>query len=50
MIEFFKDYISYMKERKKWFLLPLVIVMLVLGILTVSSQSSVLSPFVYTLF
>jgi hypothetical protein len=41
---------SYMKVRKKWWLLPLILVMLMVGALLVFAQGSVLAPFIYTIF
>ena len=41
---------EYMRERKKYWLLPILVVMGVLGGLIVLSQGSALAPFIYTLF
>jgi len=41
---------AFMLVRKKWWLLPLVAVMLVVGALLVFAQGSVLAPFIYTIF
>ena len=41
---------EYMRERKKWWLLPVIMVMLVVGILLVFAQGSALAPFIYTIF
>jgi hypothetical protein len=41
---------SYMKVRKKWWLLPIVLILLVVGMLLVFAQTSVLAPFIYTVF
>lgn len=41
---------AFMKERKKFWLLPIVLVLILLGGLLVLSQGSVMAPFVYTLF
>lgn len=41
---------AYMKERKKWWLLPIIIVMLMVGSLLVFAQGSALAPFIYTIF
>jgi hypothetical protein len=41
---------SFMKVRKKWWLLPIIIVMLLVGSLLVFAQGSVLAPFIYTIF
>ncbi len=44
------DLWGFMKENKKWWLLPILILLLLVGILIVFAQSSSLSPFVYALF
>jgi hypothetical protein len=41
---------SYMRVRKKWWLLPIIVVMLLVGMLLVFAQGSVLAPFIYTVF
>ena len=41
---------SYMKVRKKWWLLPIIVVLLLVGALLVFAQGSVLAPFIYTVF
>ncbi len=50
MLEFLKDLYSFMKVRKKFWLLPIIIIFLLLGGLLVVSQNAVYAPFVYTLF
>ena len=45
-----RDLWSFMKERKKWWLLPIIIMLVLVGILIVLAQSSPLSPFIYALF
>jgi hypothetical protein len=50
MWELLKDLWAFMKERKKFWLGPIVIVMLLLGALVVLSQGSAVAPFIYTLF
>lgn len=50
MNEFAKDLWSFMKVRKKFWLAPLLIVLLLLGALIVLSQGSAVAPFIYTLF
>ena len=46
----FNDLWGFMKENKKWWLLPIVIMLLLVGFLIMFGQSSALSPFVYALF
>lgn len=50
MLEFFSDLWAFMRERKKFWMAPLILVMLLLGGLIVFAQSSTLAPFIYTLF
>ena len=50
MGELLQDLWAFMKERKKFWLAPLIIFMLLLGALIVFSQGSVVTPFIYTLF
>ena len=41
---------AFMSERKKWWLLPVMVVMLVVGTLLIFAQGSALAPFIYTIF
>jgi hypothetical protein len=41
---------AFMKVRKKWWLGPIVVLLLLLGLLIVFTQGSALAPFIYTLF
>lgn len=50
MLDLVKDLWGFMKERKKFWLAPIIIVMLLLGGLIVLSQGSAVAPFIYTLF
>jgi hypothetical protein len=50
MIDLFKDLWGFMKERKKFWLAPIILVMLLLGMLIVVAQGSAVAPFIYTLF
>ncbi len=45
-----KDLWNFLKERKKWWLLPGIIMLLLIGILIILSASSPIAPFIYTLF
>jgi Family of unknown function (DUF5989) len=49
-MEFLKDLWSFLKERKKFWLLPLIAVLLLFGILIVLTSGSAIAPFIYTLF
>jgi hypothetical protein len=50
MGEFLVELWAFMKERKKFWLLPIVLVLLLLGTLIVFTQGSAVAPFIYTLF
>jgi hypothetical protein len=50
MIDFLKDLWGFMRERKKFWLAPIILVMVLLGVLIVVSQGSAVAPFIYTLF
>lgn len=50
MMEFLKDLWGFMRERKKYWLAPIILVMVLLGALIVLSQGSAIAPFIYTLF
>jgi hypothetical protein len=41
---------AFMRVRKKWWLLPLVLVLLAVGMLIAFAQGSALAPFIYTVF
>ena len=45
-----RDLWGFMKERKKYWLVPIIIVILLFGLLMVFGGSSALAPFIYTLF
>lgn len=44
------ELVAYMKERKKWWLVPIIVVMVLVGALLVFAQGSALAPFIYTIF
>ncbi|MCK5524934.1 MAG: hypothetical protein KAI83_17545 [Thiomargarita sp.] len=50
MLDLLKDLWAFMKERKKFWLAPIIIVLLLLGGLIVLTQGSAVAPFIYTLF
>jgi hypothetical protein len=50
MLDLMKDLWGFMRERKKFWLAPIILVMLVLGGLIVLTQGSAIAPFIYTLF
>ena len=50
MISLLKEFWLFLKQNKKLWLLPIIIVMLMLGALLIFAQGSALAPFIYTLF
>ena len=50
MLELLKDLWGFMRVRKKFWLAPIIIIMLLLGALIVLTQGSAVAPFIYTLF
>jgi len=50
MLDLLKDLWGFMRERKKFWLAPLILVLLLLGMLLVFAQGSAVAPFIYTLF
>ena len=46
----FADLFEFLKVRKKWWLTPIILFLLLLGLLLVVTQGSALAPFLYTLF
>jgi hypothetical protein len=50
MFELLKDLWAFMRVRKKFWLLPLILTLVLLGVLLVVAQGSAVAPFIYTLF
>jgi len=50
MREFIKEFWDFLKERKKYWLFPIIITLAFFGVLIVLSQGSVIAPFIYTIF
>lgn len=49
-MEFLKDLWNFMKARKKFWLAPIIIILLFIGVLLVFGGSTAVAPFIYTLF
>ncbi len=49
-MEFIKDLWLFLKERKKYWLAPIIIILLIFGILIVFAGGSAVAPFIYTIF
>jgi len=50
MLDLIKDLWDFMRVRKKFWLAPIIVVLLLLGALVVFAQGSAVAPFIYTLF
>lgn len=50
MLDLLQDLWAFMKQRKKFWLLPIIVVLVLLGTLIVLAQGSAVAPFIYTLF
>ncbi len=49
-MEFLKDLWGFLRERKKFWLLPIIIILLFFGALIVLTSGSAIAPFIYTIF
>jgi hypothetical protein len=49
-MDFIKDLYRFMMARKKWWLVPMIAALVVLGLLLVFAESSALAPFIYPVF
>ena len=45
-----KEFWGFLMERKKWWLLPIIIMLVILGLLIIFTEGSAIAPFIYTLF
>ena len=50
MLDLMKDLWAFMRERKKFWLLPIILILVLLGGLIIFAQGSAVAPFIYTLF
>jgi hypothetical protein len=50
MMEHLKDILGFLRERKKLWLLPIILVLLLLGGLVMLTTGTAIAPFIYTLF
>ncbi len=49
-MEFIKEFLEFLSVRKKFWLLPIIVVLVLFGGLIILSKGSVFAPFVYTIF
>lgn len=50
MVDFLEDLWAFFKERKKYWLAPIFVILLLLGALILFTHGSVVAPFIYTIF
>jgi hypothetical protein len=50
MWQVFKEFLLFLREEKKWWLVPFVVILLALGLFLVLAPTSPLAPFIYSLF
>ena len=50
MVSFLSDFWNFMSERKKFWMLPIMVVLIAIGGLLVLAKGSAVAPFIYTLF
>tara|TARA_B100001057_G_C22423827_1_gene784635 strand:+ start:415 stop:567 length:153 start_codon:yes stop_codon:yes gene_type:complete len=50
MIDFLKEFLEFLGQRKKYWLLPIIIILALFGFLIVLSQGTAVAPFIYTIF
>ena len=50
MLSFIREFIEFLIERKKYWLLPIILILVLFGALIVLSQGTAVAPFMYTIF
>ena len=45
-----KEFFEFLRERKRWWIAPILVFMVLLGVLLIFASSSSLAPFIYSLF
>ncbi len=50
MIDFLKEFFTFLVERKKFWLLPVIILLMIFGSLIVITHGTAIAPFIYTIF
>lgn len=50
MLQVFKDFLMFLAKRKKYWLIPVVLVLFIFGYLVIFTSGAVVAPFIYTLF
>ena len=50
MIEFLREFWGFLRTRKKYWLIPIIVALLVIGSILVVASGSAIAPFIYTIF
>tara|TARA_B100000686_G_C16552439_1_gene843338 strand:- start:546 stop:698 length:153 start_codon:yes stop_codon:yes gene_type:complete len=50
MVNFIKEFLQFLKVRKKFWLLPIIIILMIFGGLFIATQGTVIAPIIYTIF
>ena len=50
MLSFFKEFWEFLRERKKYWILPIVIVLALFGVIIILTEGTAIAPFIYTIF
>jgi len=50
MLSFVSELWAFLRERKKFWLMPIILILVIFGVLIVLAQGSALAPFIYTIF
>ncbi|MBD74541.1 MAG: hypothetical protein CMM96_03505 [Rickettsiales bacterium] len=50
MLDFLKEFFNFLIERKKFWLFPIMFVLLIFSVLIVLTQGTAIAPFIYTIF
>ena len=45
-----REFFEFLRERKKWWIAPILVFLVLLGVLVIFASSSALAPFIYSLF
>lgn len=49
-MDFLKEFLQFLKAEKRYWLIPLTVILLLLSLVIVASQGSALAPFIYSIF
>ena len=50
MLDFLREFLTFLLKRKKFWLMPIILVLLIFSVLIVITQGSAVAPFIYTIF